>query len=50
MLTLHLGPAWTWNRFVRVLGGYVYAHVDGIEDEDDAGDAHVLQARFELAF
>jgi phosphate-selective porin OprO/OprP len=49
MLTVHLGPAWTWNRFVRVLGGYVYAHVDGVDDED-AGDAHILQTRLELAF
>lgn len=49
MLTVHLGPAWTWNRFVRVLGGYVYAHADGVDGED-TGDAHVLQTRLELAF
>lgn len=47
MLTLHLGPAWTLNRHVRLLGGYVLAHV-----RDRPGDevAHVLQARVELWF
>jgi phosphate-selective porin OprO/OprP len=39
-----IGPVWTWNRFVRVLGGYVYAH----PTRNDEGDAHVLQLRLEL--
>jgi phosphate-selective porin OprO/OprP len=46
MLTLHVGPAWTWNRFARVLAGYVFAHTSG---RADAGDAHVAQVRLELA-
>lgn len=39
-----VGPAWTWNRFVRVLGGYVFAHPTH-QDEDDA---HIVQVRLEL--
>jgi len=42
--TASIGPAWTWNRWVRVLGGYVFAHPIG-NDEDDA---HVFQLRLEL--
>lgn len=43
--TVSTGPVWTWNRWVRVLGGYIFAHTTEI---DDAGDAHVLQLRLEL--
>lgn len=39
-----VGPAWTWNRFVRVLGGYVFAH----PTRSDEDDAHVVQIRLEL--
>jgi len=41
-----VGPVWTWNRFVRVLGSYVYAH----PTRSDEGDAHILQLRLELEF
>lgn len=34
----------TWNRFVRVLGSYVYAR----PTRNDENDAHVLQIRLEL--
>ena len=43
--TLDVGPAWTWNRWVRVLGGYVFARSTGRED---AGHAHILQLRLEV--
>jgi phosphate-selective porin len=45
MATLAFGPAWTWNRFVRLLGGYVYARV---ADAPGGSNAHVFQARIEL--
>jgi phosphate-selective porin OprO/OprP len=45
MVSLTLGPTWTWNRFVRLMAGYVYAHVD---DRPGGGHAHVAQARLEL--
>jgi phosphate-selective porin OprO/OprP len=45
MASASFGPVWTWNRFVRLLAGYVYAHVS---DRPGASDAHVLQARLEL--
>lgn len=44
--TASIGPAWTWNRFVRVLGGYVFAR----PTRNDEGDAHVVQLRLELQF
>jgi phosphate-selective porin OprO/OprP len=47
MLTIHLGPAWTWNDHVRVLAGYVFADV---RDRADVDVAHVVQARLELWF
>jgi len=47
MLTLNLGPTWTLNRFVRVLVGYVFAHV---RDVPDRGNAHVLQSRLDFTF
>lgn len=45
MLTLALGATWTWNRWVRLQAGYVFAEV---RDRPEASFAHVLQARFEL--
>jgi phosphate-selective porin OprO/OprP len=45
MAALSFGPTWTWNRFVRFMAGYVYAHVD---DRPGGGHAHVAQARLEL--
>jgi phosphate-selective porin OprO/OprP len=42
--TASVGPAWTWNRWVRVLGGYVFAH----PTRSDEDDTHVLQLRLEL--
>jgi phosphate-selective porin OprO/OprP len=45
MLTLALGATWTWNRWVRLQAGYVYADV---HDRPEASFAHVLQARVEL--
>ena len=45
MISLTLGPTWTWNRFVRLMAGYVYAHVD---DRPGGGHAHIAQARLEL--
>jgi phosphate-selective porin OprO/OprP len=47
MLSLAVGPAWTWNRFVRVQANYVVARV---RDRPDAGTQHIAQARLELAF
>lgn len=47
MLTLHAGPAWTWNRHVRILAGYVFAN---ILDRPQPEIAHVLQTRLELWF
>jgi phosphate-selective porin OprO/OprP len=47
MFTFHVGPAWTWNRHVRLLGGYVFAHV---QDRPGSEIAHVLQSRLELWF
>ena len=47
MLAVTVGPAWTWNRWVRVLAGYVFADVRG---RADGGSQHILQSRFELAF
>jgi phosphate-selective porin OprO/OprP len=43
--TASAGPAWTWNPWVRVLAGYVFAHTS---HRDDARDAHVVQLRLEL--
>lgn len=42
--TASVGPAWTWNRYVRVLAGYVFAR----PTRTDEDDAHVLQLRLEL--
>jgi len=47
MLSLAIGPAWTWNRYVRVLANYVVARVRGRPDD---GTQHIAQARLELAF
>lgn len=46
LFSASMGPVWTWNRFVRVLGSYVYAH----PTRSDEGDAHILQLRLELEF
>jgi phosphate-selective porin OprO/OprP len=45
LLTLSAGPAWTWNRWVRLLAGYVFARTT---DRADAGEAHIVQLRLEL--
>jgi phosphate-selective porin OprO/OprP len=45
MVTTTVGPAWTWNRWVRVLAGYVFAHAD---DGPGKGNAHIAQLRFEF--
>ncbi|HEX5064882.1 MAG TPA: porin [Myxococcota bacterium] len=45
MATFTFGPVWTWNRFVRLLAGYVYADVS---DSPERSTAHVAQARIEL--
>jgi len=45
MVTLNVGPAWTLNRWVRLLAGYVYANGSGGPDE---GGARILQLRLEL--
>lgn len=42
--TASLGTAWTWNRWVRLLAGYVFAR----PTRNDEEDAHVLQLRLEL--
>jgi phosphate-selective porin OprO/OprP len=47
MLTANLGFTWTWNAWVRVQGGYVFAWVRGRPDE---GLAHIVQGRLELRF
>jgi phosphate-selective porin OprO/OprP len=47
MLAVTVGPAWTWNRWLRVLAGYVFADVRG---RPDGGSQHILQSRLELAF
>lgn len=45
MLTVALGGTWTWNAWVRIQAGYVFADV---RDRPDASFAHILQARLEL--
>jgi len=45
MATFNVGPVWTWNKFVRLLAGYVYADVS---DSPKRSTAHVAQARIEL--
>jgi len=45
MFTADVGPAWTLNRWVRVLAGYVFARV---RDRPDDGAAHIAQLRLEL--
>jgi phosphate-selective porin OprO/OprP len=45
MVTATVGPAWTWNRWVRVLLGYVFAHAG---DGPGSGSAHIGQLRLEL--
>ena len=45
MLTAALGATWTWNRFVRIQAGYVFADVG---DRPEASFAHIVQARLEL--
>jgi phosphate-selective porin OprO/OprP len=47
MLSLTVGPAWTWNRFVRVQANYGVARV---RDRPDEGTQHIAQARLEIAF
>jgi phosphate-selective porin OprO and OprP len=47
MLTAALGATWTWNRWVRLQTGYVFADV---RDRPDASFAHIAQARLELGF
>jgi phosphate-selective porin OprO/OprP len=47
MLSLTVGPAWTLNRWVRVMANYGMARVRNAPDE---GTLHVLQARLELVF
>lgn len=47
MLSFTVGPAWTLNRSVRLLAGYVVARVRAAPD---AGTLHLLQARLELTF
>jgi phosphate-selective porin OprO/OprP len=45
MLTANVGVTWTWNRFVRVQAGYVFADV---RDRPEATLAHIVQAPREL--
>lgn len=45
MASASFGPTWTWNRWVRLLAGYVYAHVS---DRPGPSDAHIAQGRLEL--
>jgi hypothetical protein len=45
MLTATVGPAWTWNRWVRVLAGYVFARTG---DRPRKGSAHIGQLRLEF--
>jgi phosphate-selective porin len=47
MLAATLGFTWTWNPWVRILGGYVFARVSGRPDD---GLAHIVQTRLELRF
>lgn len=47
MLTVHLGLAWTWNRFARIHAGWVAAHTSGRPED---GTTLVLQSRLELSF
>lgn len=42
--TASFGPTWTLERWLRVLGGYVFAH----PTRSDEQDAHVVQVRIEL--
>jgi phosphate-selective porin OprO/OprP len=46
LLTLSLGPVWTWNKNVRLLGGWVLGHVSSRPDD---GALAILQIRLELA-
>jgi phosphate-selective porin len=45
MLTATVGATWTWNAWVRIQAGYVFADV---RDRPDASFAHIVQARLEL--
>jgi phosphate-selective porin OprO/OprP len=45
MVTATAGPAWTLNRWVRVLAGYVFARV---RDRPGKGCAHIAQLRLEF--
>lgn len=45
MVTTNVGLVWTWNRYVRLHLGWVYAHTDR---RIDAGDAQIVQTRFEF--
>lgn len=47
MLSFNVGPAWTLNRWVRVLAGYGVSRVRGAPH---TGTLHVFQARLELTF
>jgi len=47
LLSFSLGPAWTWNQNVRVLGGWVVGHVSG---RPQSGFLEVFQLRLELSF
>ena len=47
MLSAQVGVAWTWNRFVRIQAGYVFAHTS---ERPDTTTAHILQTRLELVF
>jgi phosphate-selective porin OprO/OprP len=47
LLTLSFGPAWTWNRNVRVLSGFVLGDVGGRPDDGPFG---IYQMRLELSF
>jgi phosphate-selective porin OprO/OprP len=47
LLALSIGPVWTWNRNVRVLGGWVLGRTSSRPDD---GFLRILQLRLELAF
>jgi phosphate-selective porin len=47
LFMLAFGPAWTWNRNVRVLSGFVLGHV---ASRPDAGYFGLYQVRLELTF
>lgn len=47
MWSVSIGPAWTWNRWVRVLGSYIRATTSA---RDDAGTIFIAQLRLEMAF